>query len=385
MTHTLGFDLLYSAQLFKIHSSGQIGDWKISVSQHSDGSALVVRASTKILGGRPVTTPTHVTAGKNIGRSNETTPCEQAVLEAKSKYQKQLDKGYVIEMPVVGDTVTNSLGFVKPMLAQPIEKVKQWDFPVHASPKFDGHRMLATVVDEKVVLYSRGGKPIDVEHLRNALQATFDEGSWDGTTLDGEIYLHGATLQTISSLVKKPKPESKELVYHVYDIAHDKPFGLRYFNYSYAVTMTAHPKVNATMQIRFHNQEQLDAYHAKNLSEGYEGTMVRHGDTGYEDGKRSQSLMKMKDFQDAEFEIVSIRSGKPYIKPSGTFQVPVYTCKTPDSNLFECTAPGTMQEKHAAWENRDGDVGKMLTVKFFNFTPDGKPFLPVALQIKQEL
>lgn len=32
--------------------------------------------------------------GKNIGRSNETSPEQQAELEAESRYKKQLDKGY---------------------------------------------------------------------------------------------------------------------------------------------------------------------------------------------------------------------------------------------------------------------------------------------------
>ena len=35
-----------------------------------------------------------IVQGKNIGRSNETSPEQQAELEAESRYKKQLDKGY---------------------------------------------------------------------------------------------------------------------------------------------------------------------------------------------------------------------------------------------------------------------------------------------------
>ena len=38
---------------------------------------------------------------------------------------------------------------------------------------------------------------------------------------------------------------------------------------------------------------------------GYEGTILRHGTTGYEDDKRSRNLIKVKDYDEAEFKIVS--------------------------------------------------------------------------------
>ena len=33
----------------------------------------------------------------------------------------------------------------------------------------------------------------------------------------------------------------------------------------------------------------------------------------------------------------------------------------------------------------NGTVGKYMTVKYFNMTPDGVPFLPVALQIREDI
>lgn len=63
----------------------------------------------------------------------------------------------------------------------------------------------------------------------------------------------------------------------------------------------------------------------------------------------------------------------------------IYTCVTSDGVLFEATAPGTMQEKHIAWEKRLSAIGKMLTVKFFNMTPNGAPFLPVALRLREDI
>lgn len=385
--------------LFKRHTNGTVGSWQILVYA---AEATIVRIARKVIGGKPVETRTVITEGKNIGRANETTPYEQAVSEAESKYNKKLDEGYVKTIEEAQVKATNSLGFAKPMLATSIEKVKKWDFPIYGSAKLDGHRMLATVVDGLVVLYSRQGKPVCLEHIREVLQKAYDKGYWSGHTLDGEVYKHGETLQRISSLVKKPKPESIGLVYYVYDAIGIEGDGYllnpRYKGRLHYISTLAKyiqddltmpweggvlPNVVYLRQHAIHNQEDLDAYHAKNLSEGYEGTMVRHGDTGYEEGKRSQSLMKKKDFQDAEFEIICAFEGKPNLRHS--LKVGMYKCRTSAGKDFDVLAPGDMHEKNTHAVNGADSVGKYMTVKYFNMTPDGVPFLPVALRVREDI
>ena len=44
--------------------------------------------------GGKMQTKREIVKGKNIGRANETTPAEQAELEAMSRWRKQIDKGY---------------------------------------------------------------------------------------------------------------------------------------------------------------------------------------------------------------------------------------------------------------------------------------------------
>ena len=377
--------MFLNKHLFKVHSNGSVGTWQIQVVSNGNGTATMTRTACKVIGGNPVVTVTEYTEGKNIGRANETTPLQQALNEAESRYRKQLDKGYVVEQPEAGAAVTNTLGFPKPMLATPIEKVKGWEFPVYASKKLDGHRMLAAVRDGQVVLYSRQGKVVDVEHIRNQLQHAYDNAFWGGDILDGEVYLHGETLQRISSLVKKPKPESKNLVFHVYDTLVDTPYAVRKGILHNNLGKASLSHVEVLQQERVENQADLDTFHARNVAENYEGTMVRWGDAVYEDGKRSKSLMKMKDFKDDEFKIVAVGEGKPTIRGDVTYRLAVYTCVTKDGKTFECTAPGTMQEKHDAAERGDADIGKYLTVKYFNMTPDGVPFLPVGLRLREDI
>lgn len=379
----------FHVKLFTVHSGGKVGSWEILVATPKNQlDSYIVQTSTKVLGGKSVETVTEITEGKNIGKANETNPFQQALSEAESKVNKKIDQGYTNRQPEAGTKVTNGLGFIKPMLAQPIEKVKQWNFPVHAQTKFDGHRMLATVQDGKVVLYSRQGKVVSVAHIQDMLQRHYEHfqvhgTGWDGQTLDGEIYCHGETLQKISSMVKKPCEESKTLKYHVYDVVMDFPYEERLSAVRQATELLDDEFVQATVTHIVLNHGELDALHAKNLSEGYEGTIVRHGDLGYEDGKRSRSLMKKKDFMDDEFEIIGHLLGKPDIRGDVRYERPIFKCKTKDGVEFTCTAFGTMQERHALFEaGLDDVIGKTLTLKFFNYTPDGAPFLPIALRFK---
>jgi DNA ligase-1 len=380
---------MFDKILYKLHSSGQIGSWRIFVEAWP---AEIVREACKVLGGKAVVTRTVINEGKNIGRSNETTAHEQAILEAESKYKKKMDEGYVITPPKAGDAVTNGLGFLKPMLAHPINKVKKWDFPVFVQPKFDGHRMLATVQDGQVVLYSRKGKTVSVEHIRDILQRAYENflcggGGWDGTTLDGEIYQHGETLQRIASLVKKPKVESRQLKYHVYDIMNpDRAYNDRLDDIKSATAELDPEFVEVTVTTEVHDQQQLNELHAHAIGQGYEGTIIRHGEQGYEDGKRSQSLLKKKDFQDAEFKIVGYELGKPDIKPDATYERPILICEAANGQTFGATAPGTMQERHSLYSNGlDKVINQMLTVKYFNLTPDGIPFHGVALRLREDI
>lgn len=376
-------EVRFSQLLYKLHTDGKVGSWQVETLLNPDGTATNRFLTTKVLGGKSVETTNQVTKGKNVGRSNETSPLEQATFEAQSKANKKLDQGYVTEKPEAGAKVTNALGFARPMLAQPIEKVKAWDFPVHVQPKLDGHRLLATIKDGKVELYSRGGKTANIVHVSEALQRMHDEGRWDGTTLDGEIYLHGESLQAISSLVKRPQEDSAKLVYNIYDIMLDKPYWARFEILQYTLQLGDAPALDLSECHLVKTEERLNHLHSTYLAQGYEGTIVRQGNAGYEEGKRSKSLMKKKDFQDAEFKITGVSEGKPNERLKT--RVAIYHCITDEGKEFTVTAPGNAQEKHEHAVNGRENIGRSLTVKFFNFTPDGIPFLPVALRVREDI
>jgi len=377
--------VIFNQTLYRINATKSVGSWVIQVIDNLNDSADIITTQTKVLGGKGVESVTTIDKGKNSGKANATTAIEQAILNAQATANKKIKKGYLTDIPTGAEQVTNGLGFLKPMLAQTLEKVKNWQFPVFCSPKLDGHRLLATVKDKQAVLYSRQGKLVQLPHIQTELQKLFDNNSWNGATLDGEIYLHGESLQTISSLVKKQQPQTEQLKYYLYDtIEPNKPYEQR-LSCINGLLSDKHASICIVDTKELTTNDELDLFHSENLASGFEGTMLRWSDTGYEDGKRSKSLIKKKDFQDAEFTIIAVAQGKTVTRNGNTYELPIYVCETTQGIKFNCVASGTLQEKHQAWLEQDHAIGKQLTVKFFNFTDNNIPFLPVAMGLRNDI
>jgi len=158
---------------------------------------------------------------KNIGRSNETTIEEQAVLEANAKMVGKLREGYFDTIYAAENTVV-----IMPMLAKVFkEEQKKIDWTnAYAQPKFDGQRCLAFVLIEGVKLMSR--KNVEIETMPHIVEAIAALNLPVGTILDGELYLHGHTFQENMKLIKKNRPGSENIDYHIYDVIQDAPFPL---------------------------------------------------------------------------------------------------------------------------------------------------------------
>lgn len=366
-------------RIYKNHGSS-VGYWEGWVEGHADEAKIILQYARTMDG--KVTRKEHPAKRKNIGRSNETTCLEQAQLELDSRTNKQFDKGYVKTQEEAKLPSTNTLGLTKPMLAQPMEKVKPEDIDwsmAAAQPKLDGHRAMF----KDGTLYSRQGKVIDLPHITEAIKAA----GIDHLHLDGELYIHGKSLQEIGSLVKRKQEGTEDLVYHIYDLVGDGSWlsristlhnaGRVEYEWPMSIKLLGYSRV-ATF-------EELQEFHERQLAAGYEGTMLRWGSTGYQDGKRSKQLLKLKNFQDAEFTIVGVERGVPYIKDCVTYEVPVWVCDAGNGETFTCTAQGDMHQKHNLWETREGHVGKPLTVKFHYLSKDGIPQLPVALRFREDL
>jgi len=290
---------------------------------------------------------------------------QQVELEMQSKINKQLDKGYSYTVEEAQKGTTNAIGLLKPMLAVDygnVTAVREAD--CFAQLKYDGNRCLITKLNGEVVAYSRNGKKIaSIDHI---LQ---DVDIEEGQTLDGELYCHGQTLQTIRSWVSRKQQSSKLLRYINYDII--LPVG---FEQRLAVLRSKQHGDSITIAPTWKVAEQsmsLKDALVVARADGYEGLILRVPGVVYEHGKRSKSLLKVKAWLEDEFVVDAITQGKDGWA--------ILQCKTHAGKPFSVTSPGSIAQRHHVWNKRDKYIGKTITVKYAALTPDGIPFHPVSL------
>lgn len=348
-------------KLYKRTSTGAIQVWWMERDYEHH------RSNSGQLNGAITTSAWTQCTAKNVGRSNAVSPEEQAELEVAAEYTLKQKKGYRTTIEDV-----DNVGF-KPMLAQEfegnnkkaVEKIFAGGGFVHVQPKFDGMRCIATAAG----LMSRNGNPIvAVPHIVDALLPIFKE--YPGLILDGELYNHAlkADFPKLMSLVKKQKPTAEDfeasrvIEYHIYDSPQRGLFD----------TMRVHRPLMGTRTVPCSSLEAIEAEHATNLEQGYEGSMIRLA--GPYEQKRSKLLLKYKPEMDAEFEIVSIHEGvgnKSGMAGYAVLYIDGNRDRTFRANIMGDRAYCTSLLKHA-----DRVVGMMATVLFFHLTPDGVPRFP---------
>lgn len=290
---------------------------------------------------------------------------EQIQSRIKSMIKKRIDQGYEMDIDKAqkkNGRGVNQLGLPRPMLATKISEVDVDLSEVYVQNKLDGHRCLISCVNGVATAYSRNGKIIDsIPHITDEIASQCDD-----VLFDGELYIHGTKLQTITSLVKREQEGSRKLVYYVYDVVSTLPFGMRILQ---ARAYTAGLKNTKVLETTF-GASNLNKMMDKAISGGFEGLILRPTGSLYESGKRSKQLIKVKKFYDDEFKVIGIkRSVEGWA---------ILECITPAGVEFSVSAPGTKDEKHHVAENQDGYLGKYVTVEFSMMTKDDVPFHPVA-------
>ena len=358
--------------LYKQTSKGAVQQWSVSV----DGNKVTTVYG--LVGGKLQTTDDIVKEGKNIGRSNETTPEEQAQLQAQQNFEAKLKEGYVTDQDVAA-TTKNTLEAVEPMLAHPIEKKQKYVvFPGLAQPKLDGLRCVAIMKKGKVKLFSRTQKRyVTVPHIVEEIESVFK--AYGDIILDGELYNHKfkKNFNKITEIIKRDDvhPQHKLVQFHIYDAV--APGGYVERTAFLTTELEGRDFLHAVETVEVKDQADLDDYQAKCVAAGYEGAMYRNPSSPYEH-KRSSGLLKVKSFLDDEFVIVDVEEGSGKLMG----RVGAFFCELPGGKIFKAKPMGTLEHVKELWENKNQCIGKLATVKFQNYTPDGVPRFPVLKCIR---
>lgn len=344
-----------------------------------------------VLGGTPQFQYEAIEFGKG-GRDQD----EQIESRINSRVSKQLDKGYVEDLRQA-ETMKpmNRLGFAKPMLAkksEDVDMVKMMTKTFFLQNKLDGNRCLIHNDGTGLVAYTRNGKEFKtLKHILGPLENFIPAGY----TFDGELYVHGQSLQTIVSWGKRLQPNTLKLEFHTYDLISDEPFSARYNELRDVFAASSgklYPSTRLVLTSKFTPESTpnfgtpaVDLAGLLRLArkDGYEGLMFRSDyalnrgnweQVGYEDGKRSGSLIKLKLWEDQEFPIVDIQ-------PSADGWA-ILHCLAPNNEGFTVSCPGDVTFKRHVLNNKHDYIGKNVTVQFAYWTEDGLPFHCVATAIR---
>lgn len=320
---------------------------------------------------------------------------EQAISEAEGRIKKQVDKGYrenkaeLENLPILA------------MLSKDHTKDGKEDTVnkgVFISDKLDGVRCLAKCKLSEhfgikvVTLESRTGQSYTVPHITDELLGIMEPGD----ILDGELYVHGPSLQEITSAVKRTDPEKKiaaaykkmekaaggdgyedaqaeyaealmieklrnDLEFHVFDIVlmettfEERLEVLTEYSNSRFLNDIASYVVMVPYQY-VDNLEDLTTQLKWCIERGYEGIMYRTKGGLYESGKRSAGLWKFKLFMDSEFLILEI---EPKKDDGSAFLVQ----NDLNDKTFSVTL-GSMAQRAEFLANKELYIGKLITVQY---------------------
>lgn len=383
-----GKETFWQVFVYLLNSACEVVPLKDS---HFDGipagfMAQIAVESGQVGGKTRQVVPTIVRTGKDKGKTNETTPFTQALRDAFSKYNKQMQKTKDLELPCV---------MYLPMLAKQYE-AKRVDFNenVWIQRKYNGLRALAikcespsrteaSRVEAKenndVILYTRKRKIYGgLQHIKDSLK-----NIPRGVMIDGEIYGNMA-LQDISSIARGEEKDSLGLSYFVYDAYFpEEPkliYSERLERLKKIVGGLKYVQIVETIPV--HSTGEIDKFYKLFLEEKFEGAMIRL-DGSYVEGvndRRSNYLMKYKPTLDDEFEIVGWSLGEKG-KASNSIMI---KCQTKDGIEFTVTPALTIKEREELaklmnTKTKEGTYfdthykGKMLIVLFDEYSNSGVP------------
>lgn len=361
------FPILYARS-----KNGNIRYYKIDVEVGKEKAKIICSKAAKVGAKESIDIYTYTT-GVNIGKSNETTFVEQAYSEARSIYNRLLDSGFSTGIPS-SEYNTDAEGFDKPMLAS--SNRSKIVFPCLGQPKYDGVRCLCSYKNEAVNIKSRKGKPYNIPQLQKYL-----EKNKHLLPLDGELYSHNFSFEDIVSAVKRNSDLTEGIEYIVYDkpikdVSNKERWQIIDSQIEEEFSKKSKGIIVKTETVIIKNEADIDKYHKKFVSQGFEGLMLRNFDGNYSFGFRSSDLVKVKAFDDTEFIITDVLEATGRDAGTAIFELKV------GENLFRARPKGSFELRSQYLKDRKKLIGKPCTVQYQGVSENGVPRFPVAITVR---
>ncbi len=398
----------YATELFERDSKGKIKTWKIEVvpTEDPDSEFAIVRSTYGLLGGKLQVDDTRVVIGKNIGRSNETSPWQQAVADAKSKTERQLKKGYVDDQANLREVGELGSGTKEPMLAEKFDptgkkkksktlaQLKLVGKRVGIQRKKDGNRANpAFDTNGKLGGYlSRKGNPYPYHfpQITAVLEEAYQrhpELKGKAVTLDGELFTTELTFNELNGILKK-KTLTQEYIdlletveFHLYDIYSEEHYERRIELYApfgqpkpaEGEGDTRRVKVIETIFIDAEDS-MLKFFLDKFLDEGEEGLIIRTLDKPYI-YKRCWDLLKYTLEDTDDFRLIGLELNKKERLDKFVMEARPGMTDRRGNPITEFRVGSQMSRAELAkiLENRHDYIGQIGVVKYKGLSEYGTP------------
>jgi len=388
--------------LYKKTATGAVQQCDIRV-QLMDGVPTVV-TRFGLVGGKFQEATNPIKSGKNVGRANATTPWEQALSEAQSKWERKVNREHYGQDSA--GTESSEKRALAPMLAQDFYKavvdkktgirsikkpIVNWTDGMFIQPKSDGRRCMSHLYTDRIEQYSRSGELIQTmshitEELRHMQEFFTKKGlisSERGILADGELYTTKISFEDIGAAISTEggHEHAKLIDYHTYDAllldCPDMPFKERHDLLAEFYSQHTASALRPVETVQVFSEEEMLIHVERWVRMGFEGGMIR-SNSPYDAGERSKSLLKVKNFDENEYEVIDFRPGdKGKAKEHCVFMCRHVGCTGP-KDVFDVTAPGTHEQKKRYLVDGAKYIGRKLTVKHFGFTIHDLPRFPVA-------
>ncbi len=198
------------------------------------------------------------------------------------------------------------------------------------------------------------------------------------TPMDGELWMGRNTYDALSAAVRRTKPveeEWREITFMAFDLPASRVnFTQRYEQLVRMVADSASPHLRLVIQFRVADRqalmERLDAI----VRGGGEGLMLHRAESLYRSG-RSDDLLKLKTYQDAEAVVIAHNPGKgKYAGRMGSLLV-----ETREGKRFNIGSGFSDEQRR-----NPPPLGTVLTYKYYGLTSKGVPRFASFLRVRDE-
>ena len=298
--------------------------------------------------------------GKNLSKANATTDEQQCIMEAEALHTKKQKSGYVTDPTGQQSTLSP----MKVSVYQDMKHKLNFDTEVvYESPKLDGVNLEVRLVNGELIFISRGGTLYPpIPHLEPEILDIM--AKLNTTSLNGELYIHGEHLQIITGAVKKTKPISSKLEFHIFDGPELSGSYTERYDALTRATLFGGKFVKLIQATPVKSLEDIERMHDYYVSRGYEGLVARNSSAKYIYNTRSMDVMKLKVQLDGEYLVLGYKLDKS--------KHPVWLCQS-DGGEFSVKIATYSEQNLEYAANADSYIGKYLNIKYEKLSLAGKP------------